>query len=86
MKLTSRSKLLMVFGVFVVPVVAAYLAYFGWRPAGHTNYGELLKAAPLQQTPANRTAILMAYLTSLMASGTILPLCGIRVLARSGCT
>ena len=50
MKLTSRSKLLMVFGVFVVPVVAAYLAYFGWRPAGHTNYGELLKAAPLQQT------------------------------------
>ena len=50
MQLTPRSKLLIVFGVFVVPVVAAYLAYFGWRPAGHSNYGDLLKAAPLQQT------------------------------------
>lgn len=50
MNLNSRSKLLMLVGVFVVPVVAAYLAYFGWRPAGHTNYGELLKATPLQQT------------------------------------
>ncbi|PKO73469.1 MAG: hypothetical protein CVU23_02520, partial [Betaproteobacteria bacterium HGW-Betaproteobacteria-17] len=36
--------------VFVVPVAAAYLAFFGWRPAGHTNYGDLLKVTPLQQT------------------------------------
>ena len=50
MKLTSRSKFLMLIGVFLVPVVAAYMAYFGWRPAGHTNYGELFKATPLQQT------------------------------------
>ena len=50
MNLTSRSRFLLLVGVFVVPVVAAYLAYFGWRPAGHTNYGELLKATPLQQT------------------------------------
>ena len=50
MNLNSRSKLLILFGVFVVPVVAAYLAYFGWRPAGHSNYGELFEAAPLQQT------------------------------------
>ena len=50
MQLTPRSKFLLLFGVFVVPVVAAYLAYFGWRPAGHTNYGELLKVTPLQQT------------------------------------
>jgi len=49
MQLTSRSKFLLLMGVFVVPVVAAYLAYFGWRPAGHTNYGELLKVTPLQQ-------------------------------------
>jgi len=40
MHLTSRSKFLMLIGVFVVPVLAAYLAYFGWRPAGHTNYGD----------------------------------------------
>ncbi len=50
MKLTSRSKFLMLVGVFVVPVVFAYLAYFGWRPAAHSNYGELFKAAPLQYT------------------------------------
>jgi len=50
MKLTSRSKFLMLLGVFAVPVIAAYLAYFGWRPAGHTNYGDLLKVVPLQHT------------------------------------
>ena len=30
MQLTSRSKFLLVAAVFAVPVVAAYLAYFGW--------------------------------------------------------
>jgi cytochrome oxidase Cu insertion factor (SCO1/SenC/PrrC family) len=50
MQLTSRSKFLFLIGVFMVPVVAAYLAYFGWRPAGHANYGALLKVAPLQHT------------------------------------
>ena len=50
MQLTSRSKFLMLIGVFVVPVVAAYLAYFGWRPAGHTNYGDLIQVTPLRQT------------------------------------
>lgn len=48
MQLTPRIKLLLLFGVFALPIVAAYLAYFGWRPSGHTNYGELLKTAPLQ--------------------------------------
>lgn len=50
MKLTPRSKLVFLIGIFVVPVVAAYLAYFGLRPAGHTNYGDLLDVRPLQQT------------------------------------
>jgi cytochrome oxidase Cu insertion factor (SCO1/SenC/PrrC family) len=50
MQLTPRSKFLMLIGLFAVPVVAAYLAYFGWRPAGHTNYGQLLKVTPLQHT------------------------------------
>jgi cytochrome oxidase Cu insertion factor (SCO1/SenC/PrrC family) len=50
MHLNPRSKFLLLIGVFVVPVVAAYLAYFGWRPAGHTNYGDLLEVTPLQQT------------------------------------
>jgi cytochrome oxidase Cu insertion factor (SCO1/SenC/PrrC family) len=50
MQLTPRSKFLLLLGVFVVPVAAAYLAFFGWRPAGHTNYGDLLEVTPLQQT------------------------------------
>lgn len=50
MQLTSRSKLLFVIGVFLLPVVAAYLAYAGWRPAAHSNYGDLLKVTPLRQT------------------------------------
>ena len=49
-QLGSRSKLLLLLGVFALPVLAAYLAYFGWRPAGHSNYGDLLKVAPLQRT------------------------------------
>lgn len=49
MHLNPRTKFLLLIGVFVVPVVAAYLAYFGWRPAGHGNYGTLLDVAPLQQ-------------------------------------
>jgi cytochrome oxidase Cu insertion factor (SCO1/SenC/PrrC family) len=48
MQLNPRSKLLILFGVFAVPVVAAYLAYYGLRPTGHSNYGDLLKAMPLQ--------------------------------------
>lgn len=48
MKLSSRGKFLLVVAVFVVPVIAAYLAYFGWRPGGHTNYGTLLSPAPLR--------------------------------------
>jgi cytochrome oxidase Cu insertion factor (SCO1/SenC/PrrC family) len=49
-QMSSRTKFLLLVGVFVVPVVAAYLAYFGWRPAGHKNYGELISVTPLQQT------------------------------------
>ena len=50
MQLTPRSKFLFLIGLFVVPVVAAYLAYFGLRPAGHTNYGALIQVTPLQHT------------------------------------
>jgi cytochrome oxidase Cu insertion factor (SCO1/SenC/PrrC family) len=50
MQLSSRSKFLLLIGIFVLPVIAAYVSYFGWRPSGHTNYGELIPATPLQQT------------------------------------
>lgn len=48
--MSSRTKFLLLVGVFVVPVAAAYMAYFGWRPAGHKNYGDLIAVTPLQQT------------------------------------
>lgn len=50
MPLSARSKFLLLIGVFVLPIVAAYLAYFGVRPAGHTNYGDLIPVTPLQHT------------------------------------
>lgn len=50
MTLTSRGKFLLLIAVFVVPVIAAWIAYFGWRPAAHSNYGTLLKVAPLAHT------------------------------------
>lgn len=50
MQLNPRSKLLILFGVFAAPIVAAYLAYYGLRPAAHSNYGDLFKVTPLQQT------------------------------------
>lgn len=50
MQLTSRGKLLFLIGVFAVPVLMAYLAYFGLRPTAHSNYGDLLPVTPLQHT------------------------------------
>lgn len=47
MSLSSRGKFLLLIGVFVVPVIAAWIAYFGWRPAAHSNYGTLLNVTPL---------------------------------------
>ena len=48
--MTSRIKFLMMLGVFAVPMVAAWLAYFGWHPDSRKNYGELLPVTPLQHT------------------------------------
>ncbi|MDA8129259.1 MAG: hypothetical protein M0Z73_11245 [Betaproteobacteria bacterium] len=50
MRLTARSKFLFLMGVFLMPVLAAYLAYAGWRPSERSNYGDLLKVTPLQRT------------------------------------
>lgn len=45
-----RGKLVGLIAVFVLPMLAAAVAYSGWRPSGHGNYGELLEVAPLQET------------------------------------
>lgn len=50
MVLSPRGKFLLLVGVFALPMVAAWLAYFGWRPAAHGNYGDLLPASHLEQT------------------------------------
>lgn len=37
----------------VAPVVASYVAYYFWQPAGHINYGELVSAPPLPNVRAH---------------------------------
>lgn len=39
----NRVKLLLLFGFFILPVAASYLAYYIWQPSGRKNYGELVK-------------------------------------------
>jgi hypothetical protein len=47
----SRRMLLLLTGLFMLPLAIAFLAYYsGWRPAGNTNHGELLQ--PIRQLPA----------------------------------
>ncbi len=42
-----RINLVLIFLAFAAPVVAAYLSFYFWPPAGRTNYGELIKPAAL---------------------------------------
>lgn len=48
--MAPRTKFLLMLGFFAAPMLAAWLAYFGWHPDKHKNYGSLLKVAPLTQT------------------------------------
>jgi len=51
----SRVKLLVLFVLFALPVVASYLAYYVWQPTGRKNYGELIRQVEinLQGTALN---------------------------------
>ncbi len=68
-----RLALLLIAGLFVVPVLVAWLVVFsGWRPAGSTNHGRLLEppvrtATDGWRTPAGAPAgpILAGYWTLL---------------------
>jgi len=42
MRLGPRAKLLLIALVLIAPIVASFIAYFVVRPAGTSNYGELL--------------------------------------------
>lgn len=47
----GKRSLILVVLVCVLPVVASYLVFYVWRPAGSTNYGELLEVRPLPDVP-----------------------------------
>lgn len=48
---SNRKKLLLLVAVFVLPLIASYLAYYVWQPQGGvSNYGELIQAVPLPET------------------------------------
>jgi len=47
----SRRTLLLLIALFVLPLAASFVLYYGmgWRPAGNSNHGELLQ--PIKQLP-----------------------------------
>jgi cytochrome oxidase Cu insertion factor (SCO1/SenC/PrrC family) len=47
-KTRGRRTLLVLALVCAAPVIASYVAYYWFRPAGHVNYGEMLAARPVQ--------------------------------------
>ncbi len=47
----NRTILWLLFAVCAAPVIASYVSYYWWQPAGRVNYGELLAPRPLPDTP-----------------------------------
>lgn len=45
--MSSRNNFLLMLGFFAAPMLAAWIAYLGWHPDRHKNYGSLLPVAPL---------------------------------------
>lgn len=45
----GRLTLLALVGITIAPVLASYLAYYVWKPAGGRSYGELLPVRPLPE-------------------------------------
>ena len=48
--MAPRTKFLLILSFFAAPMLIAWLAYFGWHPDKHKNYGSLLKVTPLVHT------------------------------------
>ena len=47
----NRKKLILVVAIFVLPIIASYLAYYVWKPQGAVgNYGELIPPVTLSET------------------------------------
>lgn len=47
----SYASLWWIIALCAAPVIAAYVAYYWWHPAGHVNYGELLQPRTLPDSP-----------------------------------
>jgi len=47
----ARIELVLIALLFALPLIASYLAFFVWRPAGRSNYGDLLEVRPLAGMP-----------------------------------
>lgn len=45
--MAPRTKFLLMLAFFAAPMLAAWIAYFGWHPDKHKNYGSLLPVTPL---------------------------------------
>ncbi|MGA9991909.1 MAG: SCO family protein [Thiobacillaceae bacterium] len=43
----SRAKLILIFFLFALPVLASYLTYYLWHPSARKNYGELIAQVSL---------------------------------------
>ena len=41
----------LILALCAAPVIASYIAYYVWPPAGHVNYGELIAPHPLPDVP-----------------------------------
>lgn len=44
-----RINLILIFAVFALPLIAAYLSFYVWPPKGRLNYGELMQPTPLPE-------------------------------------
>jgi hypothetical protein len=44
----SRAKLILIFSLFALPILASYLTYYLWQPSGRRNYGELIAQVRLK--------------------------------------
>jgi len=51
---SSRAPLWILITLCVAPIVASYLAYYWWPPAGQVNYGELIEPRALPDVEVRR--------------------------------
>jgi hypothetical protein len=56
MKLSARTKFVLMFIFFATPITASYLTFFFWKPKSTNNFGELI--APVVELPMQRLDVI----------------------------